>query len=71
VFIDAKGRRLRPDFLTRRLAALIAECDLPPVRLHDLRHGAASVAQVSDVAFDASFGRVWERCAVTDWVSAS
>jgi hypothetical protein len=27
--------------------------------------------QVSDVAVDASFGGVWERYAVTDWVSAS
>ncbi|MEV6843591.1 site-specific integrase [Actinoplanes sp. NPDC051411] len=44
VFVDAKGQRLRPDYLTRRLATLIAECGLPPIRLHDLRHGAASLA---------------------------
>jgi site-specific recombinase XerD len=44
VFVDAKGQRLRPDYLTRRLAALITACGLPPVRLHDLRHGAASLA---------------------------
>lgn len=49
VFVDARGRRLRPDFLTRRLAALIRECDLPPVRLHDLRHGAASLALAAGV----------------------
>jgi integrase len=41
LFIDAKGHRLRPDYLTLRLAKLIAECGLPPVRLHDLRHCAA------------------------------
>lgn len=44
VFVDAKGQRLRPDYLTRRLATLIATCELPPIRLHDLRHGAASLA---------------------------
>jgi integrase len=49
VFVDAHGRRLRPDYLTRRLAALIAACDLPPVRLHDLRHGAASLALAAGV----------------------
>jgi site-specific recombinase XerD len=49
VFVDANGRRLRPDYLTRRLAALIAECGLPPVRLHDLRHGAASLALAAGV----------------------
>jgi integrase len=49
VFVDAKGRRLRPDFVTRRLATLIGECDLPPVQLHDLRHGAASIALAAGV----------------------
>jgi hypothetical protein len=29
---------------------------LPPIRLHDLRHLAATLAQVSEVASDASFG---------------
>jgi integrase len=49
VFIDANGQRLRPDYLTRRLAVLIAEAGLPPVRLHDLRHGAASLALAAGV----------------------
>ncbi len=49
VFVDANGHRLRPDYLTRRLAALIAEAGLPPVRLHDLRHGAASLALAAGV----------------------
>jgi integrase len=49
VFVEARGRRLRPDFLTRRLGVLIAECGLPPVRLHDLRHGAASIALAAGV----------------------
>jgi integrase len=49
VFVNAKGARLRPDYLTRRLAKLIAQCGLPPVRLHDLRHGAASLALAAGV----------------------
>ena len=65
------GRAIRPDWLTHRFRRLVDELDLPPIRLHDLRHGAATMAQVSDVAFDASFDRFWDYCAVTDWVSAS
>ena len=34
---------------TRRLATLIAEAGLPPVRLHDLRHGGASLALAAGV----------------------
>jgi integrase len=49
VFVDDRGRRLRPDYLTRRLRTLITECGLPPVRLHDLRHGAASLALAAGV----------------------
>jgi integrase len=49
VFVDANGSRLRPDYLTRRLARLIAECGVPPIRLHDLRHGAASLALAAGV----------------------
>ena len=49
VFVDANGSRLRPDYLTRRLARLITECGLPPIRLHDLRHGAASLALAAGV----------------------
>jgi integrase len=44
VFVHANGRAVRPDWLTRRFAALVRQLGLPPVRLHDLRHGAASLA---------------------------
>jgi site-specific recombinase XerD len=37
------------DYLTWRLRALIDQCGLPPVRLHDLRHGAASLALATGV----------------------
>ncbi|WP_327042830.1 site-specific integrase [Micromonospora ureilytica] len=49
LFVNAKGQPLRPDYLTRRLGKLIANADLPPVRLHDLRHGAASLALAAGV----------------------
>lgn len=44
VFRHADGRPVTPDWLTRRFAQLVDELDLPPVRLHDLRHGAACIA---------------------------
>jgi integrase len=44
VFTTTDGQPLHPDFLTRRFRALVGRSGLPPVRLHDLRHGAASLA---------------------------
>jgi integrase len=44
VFTAADGQPLHPDFLTRRFRLLVQRSGLPPVRLHDLRHGAASLA---------------------------
>jgi integrase len=44
VFVAGDGAPLHPDFLTRRFHHLVGESGLPPVRLHDLRHGAASLA---------------------------
>jgi integrase len=43
VFTDEIGRPLSPDCLTRTFSALVEESGLPPVRLHDLRHGAATL----------------------------
>lgn len=44
VFTDLRGRPLRPERATRAFHRAVAESGLPPVRLHDLRHGAASLA---------------------------
>lgn len=44
VFTTTDGQPLHPDFLTRRFRTLVERSGLPPVRLHDLRHGAASLA---------------------------
>jgi integrase len=39
VFTGADGGPLSPEYLTRTFGKLIKETGLPPVRLHDLRHG--------------------------------
>jgi integrase len=49
------GKPVAPDRLTRLFRRLVAESGLPPVTLHGLRHGAATLAQMSRVASDASF----------------
>jgi integrase len=43
MFLLPDGRPVSPDYLTRRFAQLVTLHDLPPIRLHDLRHEAASL----------------------------
>lgn len=43
-FTYTDGRPLAPDRLTRHFNVLVWHSGLPPIRLHDLRHGAASLA---------------------------
>ena len=43
VFAQEDGTWLRPSNVTDRFMELAAEAGLPPVRLHDLRHGAATL----------------------------
>jgi integrase len=47
MFTYADGRPIRPEYLTHRFSTLVREFDLPPIRLHDLRHGAATLALAS------------------------
>jgi integrase len=47
MFTTPDGAALHPDYLTRRFAHLVNLSGLPPVRLHDLRHGAASLAHAT------------------------
>ncbi|XVQ09346.1 tyrosine-type recombinase/integrase [Spirillospora sp. CA-255316] len=49
VFTDPNGDPLAPERLTTLFAMLIAEHGLPPIRLHDLRHGAATLALAAGV----------------------
>ncbi|MBO0808740.1 MAG: site-specific integrase [Actinobacteria bacterium] len=44
VFARPGGRHYPPGYLTRRFIRLVCREDLPPIRLHDLRHGAATLA---------------------------
>ncbi|MFY1597085.1 tyrosine-type recombinase/integrase [Micromonospora sp. WMMD737] len=44
VFTSPDGLPLHPGYLTQRLRLLVDRAGLPPIRLHDLRHGAASLA---------------------------
>jgi integrase len=49
LFTHPDGRPIRPDWLTHLFHALVRKLGLPPVRLHDLRHGAASLAGAAGV----------------------
>jgi len=44
VFIHEDGRALSPNGVSQRFDRLIARHDAPPIRLHDLRHVAATLA---------------------------
>jgi len=43
IFTQADGRPIRPDWLTHRFTHLVTMSGLPPIRFHDLRHGAGSL----------------------------
>ncbi|HZP50891.1 tyrosine-type recombinase/integrase [Actinocrinis sp.] len=44
VFTNRRGQPLHPEYLYYALKKLIKQADLPPIRRHDLRHTAASLA---------------------------
>jgi integrase len=43
VFTREDGTPLRPGWISQRFGAIISREKLPPIRFHDLRHGAASM----------------------------
>jgi integrase len=47
VFTRPDGTPLHPDYVTQRFRILVARAGLPPIRLHDLRHGAATLAHTA------------------------
>ncbi|WP_062434292.1 tyrosine-type recombinase/integrase [Herbidospora daliensis] len=49
VFTRMDGSPVAPDYLTYRFRKLVRESGLPPVRLHDLRHGAVTMALAAHV----------------------
>jgi integrase len=44
VFSHGQGERWSPSYVTRTFRRLVGESGLPPIRLHDLRHGAATLS---------------------------
>ncbi|MCW6004617.1 site-specific integrase [Micromonospora sp. CPCC 205371] len=48
-FVRPDGLAWHPNAVSRRFRRLIADTSLPPVRLHDLRHGAATLALAAGV----------------------
>lgn len=49
VFTKLDGDPLHPNFMTHRFADLLIGSGLPPIRLHDLRHSAATLAHHAGV----------------------
>jgi len=44
VFTRKNGAALHPEYVSRHFERLTRRAGLPPIRLHDLRHGAATLA---------------------------
>ena len=49
VFVRENGESLHPARVTDRFHAIVEAAGLPPIRLHDLRHGAASLMLAAGV----------------------
>lgn len=49
VFTRADGQLVHPSYVTRHFNELVRAAGLPPIRVHDLRHGAATLALASGV----------------------
>ncbi|MFB9803877.1 tyrosine-type recombinase/integrase, partial [Streptomonospora salina] len=49
VFTHPDGTGLRPSWVSEEFARIAARAGLPPIRLHDLRHGAASLSLAAGV----------------------
>jgi integrase len=49
VFTREEGTAIHPELVSRTFDRLVRDADLPPIRLHDLRHGAATLALAAGV----------------------
>jgi integrase len=49
LYTEPDGTPIHPATVTDTFNTLVAEADLPPIRLHDLRHGAATLALAAGV----------------------
>jgi integrase len=52
VFTQEGGSWLHPGKVTDLFERLVAASNLPPIRLHDLRHGAATLMLAADIDID-------------------
>jgi len=57
VFTRENGEGYHPQYFSDRFERLWKKADLPPIRLHDLRHGAATLALAAGVG--TSSKRCW------------
>jgi integrase len=48
-FVRPDGRAWHPSSVSQRFRRLIKRCGMPPIRLHDLRHSAATIALAAGV----------------------
>src|SRR5439155_13775033 len=48
-FVRPDGRAWHPNSVSQRFRRLVKRAGLPPIRLHDLRHGAATLALAAGV----------------------
>jgi len=69
VFVRADGSPIHPGYASGRFRLLVRHTDVPPIRLQDLRHGAASLAGTTRVA--TLLGTRYHHGKVVEWSSAS
>ena len=43
VFTDKSGNYLKPNWVTKRFKRILAQCGLPEMRFHDLRHSTSCI----------------------------
>ena len=55
IFCQDDGTPYRPDYVTRRFQSIARDAGLPPIKLHEGRHSAASLAR--DAAVDPEIRR--------------
>ncbi|WP_214108300.1 tyrosine-type recombinase/integrase [Acrocarpospora catenulata] len=58
VFTRQDGSPVAPDYLTYQFHKLVDKSGLPPVRLHDLRHGAVTIALAAHVDLPVVQGQI-------------
>jgi integrase len=59
---ESAGGLLDPDRISVRFVQAVELAGLPRIRLHDLRHTWATLAQIGGIASDASFDELCDRC---------